>query len=537
MAHRIARLSALPLHPILFGLFPILYLIQTNLGEFELVDAGRVVALVPAIELLMLAGFMLLLRNLRKSAVLTSVTMLLLLSYGHFYSVLKAMQVGGLILGRHRFLVPTWIVVLAAVYFWTARQEGDLIKTTGVLNAVGAVAIALSGLSFSVFYAGVLTSRVAAAQANTGLDGERTAAPASELPDIYYIITDAYGRSDVLLEHYQYDNSQFLDSLVDQGFYLADRSVANYLWTHLSLATSLNMDYIPEIIPGWRQGSHVDSVELIRHSRVREQLQALGYSTVGFATGWEASELFDADYVLTPDISRMELLSQQGIFNDFEGLVIHSSVLRILEDMDALSSTPVAQYMSERLQRRFTVQREIILAQFDNLARVPGLPGPKFAFVHIISPHGPYIFGPQGEERTSNGPFTLAPASDLGLELDAKLYIDQLVFISSKLAETVSAILSESERPVVIILQSDHGPAPGLDWEQPELEPLLAKSAILNAYYVPEQCKALLYPGISPVNTFRVIFNCLFEEDLPLLEDVTYFGIEEFIPLNEFVAE
>jgi hypothetical protein len=537
MAPRSARLSALPFHAILLGLFPVLYLIETNLGELQLADAWRVLALIPAIELLLLSAFMLLLRSLRKAAVLTSATMLLLLSYGHVYSVLKAIQIGGYTLGRHRFLVPTWIVVLAALYLWMARQKGDLIKATGVLNAIGVVAVALPSLSFIAFYASVLASRVAQAQPNPGLDGEQTAAHASELPDIYYIITDAYGRSDVLVEHYQYDNSEFLDSLVDQGFYLADRSVANYLWTHLSLATSLNMDYIPEIIPGWRQGSQIDSVELIRHSRVREQLQALGYSTVGFATGWEASELFDAEYVLTPDISRMELLSQQGMFNDFEGLVIHSSVLRVLEDLDARSSTPVSRYVSQRLQRRFTVQREIILAQFDNLARVPGLPGPKFAFVHIISPHGPYIFGPQGEERTSGGPFTLAPASDLGLERDSELYIDQLVFISSKLAETVSTILSESERPVVIILQSDHGPAPGLDLEHPEPEPLLAKSGILNAYYVPEPCKPLLYPGISPVNTFRVIFNCLFEEDLPLLEDVTYFGIEEFVPLDEFIAE
>ena len=527
----------LPIHVILFGIFPILSLLSVNLGQVQAADAVRPAAVTLLIAIGLTSLLTLLVRNLQKAAIPTSAALLLFLSYGHVYSVLKTISIAGQVIGRHRFLIPLWVGLFASVTWWAAKRRGDLARPTRALNALAAFTLLLPMASIMRYVVIVAAAGVETARPLEALDRDATTRASPQLPDIYYIITDAYGRSDVLLEHYQYDNSEFLDSLVDQGFYLADRSVANYLWTHLSLATSLNMDYIPEIIPGWRQGSHVDSVELIRHSRVREQLQALGYSTVGFATGWEASELFDAEYVLTPDISRMELLSQQGIFNDFEGLVIHSSLLRILEDLDSLSSTPVAQYMSERLQRRFTVQREIILAQFDNLALVPGLPGPKFAFVHIISPHGPYIFGPQGEERTSSGPFTLAPASDLGLERDAGLYIDQLVFISSKLEETVTSILSESERPVVIILQSDHGPAPGLDWEQPEPEPLLAKSAILNAYYVPDQCKALLYPGISPVNTFRVIFNCLFEEDLPLLEDVTYFGIEEFIPLNEFIAK
>jgi len=35
---------------------------------------------------------------------------------------------------------------------------------------------------------------------------------------------------------------------------------------------------------------------------------------------------------------------------------------------------------------------------------------------------------------------------------------------------------------------------------------------------------AQLYPGISPVNTFRVVFNAYLGADLPLLKDVSYFS-------------
>ncbi|MEM3434373.1 MAG: hypothetical protein QXI12_04915 [Candidatus Methanomethyliaceae archaeon] len=47
---------------------------------------------------------------------------------------------------------------------------------------------------------------------------------------------------------------------------------------------------------------------------------------------------------------------------------------------------------------------------------------------------------------------------------------------------------------------------------------------ILNAYYLPGHCKVLLRDTISPVNTFRVIFNYYFGQDFDILEDDTYLG-------------
>ena len=45
---------------------------------------------------------------------------------------------------------------------------------------------------------------------------------------------------------------------------------------------------------------------------------------------------------------------------------------------------------------------------------------------------------------------------------------------------------------------------------------------ILNAYHLPGDGIEALYPNISPVNTFRVIFNEYFGFNLPLLEDQSY---------------
>ena len=63
-------------------------------------------------------------------------------------------------------------------------------------------------------------------------------------PDIYYIILDAYGRSDVLQTTYGIDNSVFLSQLQELGFYVAECSMSNYAQTELSLSSSLNLNYL-----------------------------------------------------------------------------------------------------------------------------------------------------------------------------------------------------------------------------------------------------------------------------------------------------
>ena len=69
----------------------------------------------------------------------------------------------------------------------------------------------------------------------------QTLNPPEQLPDVYYIILDGYGRDDSLLEIYNYDNSSFLDNLSDLGFYTANCSRSNYAKTRLSLTSSLSV--------------------------------------------------------------------------------------------------------------------------------------------------------------------------------------------------------------------------------------------------------------------------------------------------------
>jgi hypothetical protein len=153
-----------------------------------------------------------------------------------------------------------------------------------------------------------------------------------------------------------------------------------------------------------------------------------------------------------------------------------------------------------------------IESMLESLKELPSKNGDHFVFAHFVLPHPPYTFGPKGQWVELN------PRKSTHEQV-SEAYINQIIFINQQILDVVDAILSESETPPVIIIQGDHGPPPDLT-NSPGV-----KMPILNAYYLPGlDQEEILYPSISPVNTFRVVLGGYFGRDLPLLEDRSYFA-------------
>ena len=100
-------------------------------------------------------------------------------------------------------------------------------------------------------------------------------------------------------------------------------------------------------------------------------------------------------------------------------------------------------------------------------------------------------------------------------------YRDQLAFLNTKLLKAVDAILENSSTPPIVVLQGDHGSRAYADLDRPEASYFKENLAILNAYHLPGTAHDRLYPTISPVNTFRLIFKSYFDAELDLLPDVS----------------
>ena len=81
----------------------------------------------------------------------------------------------------------------------------------------------------------------------------------------------------------------------------------------------------------------------------------------------------------------------------------------------------------------------------------------------------------------------------------------------------------------------------GRGWDSPNEEMLKERMGIFNAYYLPNGGNELLYDTITPVNTFRVIFNFYFGMDYSMLSDDVYYSSKKapltFINVTDIVRQ
>ena len=87
----------------------------------------------------------------------------------------------------------------------------------------------------------------------------------------------------------------------------------------------------------------------------------------------------------------------------------------------------------------------------------------------------------------------------------------------------IDKILTESDIPPVIIILSDHGTMLNEDQDNITHEFIKERMSAVQFIYLPGSGTDLLYDGITPVNTLRVVFNSYLGENFEYLEDRSYF--------------
>jgi hypothetical protein len=489
-----AKLISFPYHPLFFGLFPIVALIAANIQESLLEDGWRALAVSFLVSTTVLTFVLAFTRDLPKAALATSILLIAFFSYGHVYIALKLTGEIGTWIARHRYLLPIWLTI-TGLTIWFAMKRWPAARTqTGAINIAASFLIVIPLFQISSFL--IRDFSAGGPFLEPVQDSTNGANPAwvnPDYPDIYYIIPDSYSRRDLLEEFYNYDNSEFLNDLRSLGFYVADCSLSNYTKTRLSLSSSLNMDYLENL--GITAVDQADEFwRRLRNSAVRKTLSGLGYKIVSLETGFYWTEWPDADIYLTRSESASSLR-----LNNFETLLLQTTLLRALFDLESGDPQVLTAIGMDALEEHYAITRHA-LDSLDNLAF---LDGPKFVFAHLLIPHEPYVFDAEGN-------FTTEPRS-----LTAS-YNAQISYLNRRLINSLSTIISESERQVIIILQADTA-GPGTQFIKED------RMKILNAYYLPEG-HDVLYRSITPVNSFRVVFDTYFGTKYGLLEDRSFFS-------------
>jgi hypothetical protein len=499
MAERPAR-PILVLHPFLVAILPVAFLFGYNVRRLYVSPAELVLPLAIPLGLTFLVWFGLrfAFHSGAKAGLLVTLTLVLLLIWDHVAGALSAWFAW-----YHNWqLGVLFAVILAAGCWLVARTRRVFDKTTMILNLATGLMLALNV---------VPTLPMLLQSGSAGSRGPVVGHdPNRELPDIYYIVPDGHARSDILREVYDYDDSPFVAGLRARGFYVADRARSNYCQTYLSLASALNMTYVDSLAKmlGPESGDRRPLEHWLLHNRVMRELRASGYRLVSFASGFSGTDFRDVDV----------RFSSWRIPGEFQILAASLAPGRGL--LRLLTGKSLHDLHRDRI--------EYILNKLPTAAQGRS---PTFTFAHIVCPHPPFVFGPSGEklELTSSF-FTLGDGSDFhegkpGLMAEyVELYAGQVHYIDECLLRVIDDILANSERPPLIVLHADHGPRSQTTRDDPHWTSFPEGLSILYAVLMPGRDYTGWYDSITPVNTFRLVFDRLFDDTLSILPDRSFFA-------------
>lgn len=478
--------------PFLFSLASILHLWAKNADE---TDLGVVLPWLGLTVLAAAAIFGLawaILRNPTRAAAVASLLIALATTYGHAGAALLRKGLASGSSTANAIVGVVWAALAVAGSVFLARTKRDLERGLGA-----AAAFSLIVCVFTLFRWGSdhgastadpeMNAKVARLAAGLEAPIPATRAPEPK-PDIYYLIVDGYARADVLRAGFGHDNGPFLEELRKRGFWIAEKSRANFPITFLSLASSLSLTPLDGIAAelGPDSSERRPFVKMTRGNRASRFLKANGYRYATILTNYyatEASETADTTWSYLPRLLRSE----------FAQAYLRTSVACLVEPSLAASHRHA----------------------FRSIEEAGRLEGPTFLFAHLILPHPPYVFRRDGTVRKN------VPLSFQWREAnkDDGSYVEQLLYLNGRLLELIDGLLKSAPTPPVIIVQGDHGwVAPGT----PEAEQASHRIPILNAYLVPDGVRSKLYPDITPVNSFRVLFSELFGADLPRVPDRSY---------------
>lgn len=495
-------LKKLPIYPFLFIVYTVLLPFTSNLGQINPGFLFRPTLIGLGVTGIVFGIFWLFSKNLLRAGFLTFLFSFCLLFFGHLLNIFEeVLQIRIEYITSLYFLV-VWLAIFlffSNIQFWKVLKNPA--KTTHILN-LGMIFLTIASVGQILLYFGKnLISTFSEPQVVQSVENKPSSS--DQYPDIYILIMDSYGRSDVIDELYGVDNSEFLTFLEEKGFYVASQSRSNYIQTNLSISSLLNYGYvIPENPPDTTSEFSDYIKKTIMDNKLFSFLQEKGYTTVALQSEYSITEIQNADIYFQSNIG----------FNDIERLMITNSVLNL--------------ELSIRTKLFYQGHRQRLFYNFDKLNTLPILPGPKVVFAHLLLPHPPFIFDQEGNPVKITRSYTIWDGDKFEGSDEEYLtgYKNQLLFTNTLLESTIQTIINQSSQQPIIILQGDHGPGAYLNWNSFEKSCLWERTGILNAYYVPNTIKQELYPSITPVNSFRIILNGIFNTNFSYLEDQTYFS-------------
>jgi hypothetical protein len=325
---------------------------------------------------------------------------------------------------------------------------------------------------------------------------------AGDRPNFYLLLLDGYPREDTLRSEFGIDNSPFLTGLEQRGFDVYDDSRSNYDQTPKTLISMLSLRHLVDIEALARPASnHIQQDRINSRALLDpplfELLARWGYRTRVLASPIVYAQVRGADVVWS-----------SGQPTDFELNLLQRTMLASVTDQVGLEQHLLADGLTSTLE------------EFANRQQ-----SPTFSLAHVMAPHAPFLFGPDGSIAESPPCY---PAScgifhgysdELGWtprEYRDRL-ADQLKTLNRLVLETVDSIEAQDPEAVIVVF-SDHG----LRFDRANRDERFRN---LLAGHTPEHADLF---GRRPtlINVLPALLNAYLDVGLQRLPDTLYKGSE-----------
>lgn len=438
-----ASRARMPVHPYLFALFPVCHLYFSNIEKVPAFAFLR-----PACVLLVFVAVLLLvLRFITKESVKAAVicSILILAFYVCWGALMRDLVYTlGEAIGIHaRYVFAAYALVIASIAAWAWRSKSTLEGINRFAAIVAGILIILSPMSALRAMLQPASNAAHSREFPSLIPDGVFTTPAEQLPDVYFIVLDGYARADVLRQTYGFDNRRFLEAMKARGFFVADRAHQNYWTTMHSLPACLNMDYLENFGPQAEAYDHQGLSTLYHDNPVHRLFRQLGYDLVGAETGWLPTEPGDE----FSTIIRVETIGLTP--SHFESYLFEFTPFpRILRyvGIDFAQSAWYNRlvYVLEHLYAPATQRKD----------------RPVYVQAHIISPHDPFVFDPDGSRSKPLLAFSLDAKDGIYPTFDKvkNLYVRQIQGLNTHVERAIDQILNTAKRSPIIALVSDHGP-------------------------------------------------------------------------------
>lgn len=457
-------------------IFPVIFLYAQNVKEAYFKDAIMPIVLYLIIGIVCALLFYLFSRNISVSFFASSIFLICFANFALIERLVKVFFTSA----RYWHIVPILIlIIIILACFMKAEKRMGLVNNLNVL-----LLISFGGLIvFNIIMASPTIIKKIQKDMNhttVALDKPDEVKDTNfEKRNIYYIILDEYSSFNTIKKYYHYDNSKFAQNLEELGFNVSYDSLNESRQTYTITGNILNLDYII-----------TDDMLFDEKIKLRENPPLFRLIN---EYGYKINNLSDA-------------VKWDGVFaGGLEG--VSSSKMSTFSVM-LYSNSAMYPFVSSKNDFE---NRDKVLAEFNALQAQESNDIPVFTYAHIVCPHTPFVFDREGN---------VTPFSALNNLEDKKYYLDQYIFVTNKVYDTVKNIVKKDPNAIVII-QSDHSIRMIKDDEGNYMDYEDERSILNCVYYGGEKLDEI--KGQSGLNTIRIVLSKLFEIEMPVLE----------VPINE----